>query len=245
MPGMDGPRPTHGGTGGEPGLPPWTELDAALERRGYALLPGLLGEADCRDLAALETRGEGFRKTIEMARHAYGEGRYRYFAYPLSPVVQALRERLYTHLLPLARAWRERLGSDWELPDTLNALLTRCHESGQRRPTPLVLRYGPDGHNRMHQDVYGAIAFPLQLTCLLSSPADFEGGEFLVSETRPRMQTRTEAIPLARGEGILFANTIRPVPARRGFARAQMRHGVSRIRAGARQTLGIIFHDAT
>jgi hypothetical protein len=180
-----------------------------------------------------------------MARPAYGEGRYRYFADPLPPVVKELRQRLYAHLLPLARAWRDRLGTDWPLPDTHAALIERCRAAGQSRPTPLVLRYGPDGYNRMHQDVYGDVSFPLQLTCLLSAPADFAGGEFLVSESRPRMQTRTEAVPLAQGEAILFANTIRPVPGARGPARAQMRHGVSRVRAGARYALGIIFHDAT
>jgi uncharacterized protein len=243
MPGMKEPIPSHLPPAGS--LPPWTELDAALEQRGYALLPDLLGVETCLDLIALENAETGFRKTIEMARHAYGEGRYRYFAYPLPAAVQTLRERLYEHLLPLARAWRERLGTDWALPDTHDELLERCRNAGQRRPTPLVLHYGTDGHNRMHQDVYGAVAFPLQVTCLLSSPTDFEGGEFLVSETRARMQTRTEAIPLEQGEGIVFANTVRPVPGARGHARAQMRHGVSRVRSGTRHALGIIFHDAS
>ena len=218
-----------------------------LDRQGHARLPGLLDAATCAQLAALFAEPEessSFRKTIEMERHAYGAGRYRYFDYPLPPAVQALREELYPRLLPTARSLRARLGEDDDLPASLSAMLRRCRDAGQRRPTPLLLRYVQDGYNRMHQDVYGTVSFPLQLTVLLSPTSAFEGGEFLVSESRARMQTRTEAIRLEQGEGIVVANTLRPVAGRRGPARAQMRHGVSRIRRGERYALGILFHDA-
>ena len=179
-----------------------------------------------------------------MGSHAYGEGRYRYFAYPLPSRLEALRTRLYRELLPIARRWQKRLGTEIDFPENHAGFLARCHQAGQTRPTPLLLRYEQDGYNRLHQDVYGAVAFPLQVACLLSSPAAFEGGDFLVSENRARMQVRAEAIPLSLGEGIVIANGVRPVASRRGWARAQMRHGLSRLRSGERYALGIIFHDA-
>lgn len=219
-------------------------IESELDLRGYARRPGLLAADACRRLVALFGQQGPFRKTIEMARHAYGEGRYRYFADPLPPLVQTLRETLYEELLAPARSFHARLGVDEELPATWEGMRDRCRKAGQTRPTPLLLHYGRDGYNRMHQDVYGAVAFPLQVVVLLSAPDDFEGGEFLVSESRPRMQTRTEAVPLAQGEGIVFANRLRPVASRRGWARAQMRHGLSRVRSGQRYALGLIFHDA-
>jgi hypothetical protein len=222
----------------------WSQVDGALEEWGYARLPRLLGADECRAFVQGFDDDARFRSTIEMGRHAYGEGRYRYFAYPLPGALEALRNRLYERLLPLARAWNERLGVRSSFPDRHAAFLARCHRAGQRRPTPLVLRYDAGGYNRMHQDVYGPLAFPLQVACLLSDPADFEGGEFLVSENRPRMQVRTEAIPLEQGEGIVFANAVRPVRGPRGYARATMRHGMSRLRRGVRYALGVIFHDA-
>jgi hypothetical protein len=222
----------------------WPAVDAALEERGYALLPRLLEPAECDAFTRAFAEDARYRKTIEMGLHAYGDGRYRYFAYPLPDALEELRSRLYERLLPIARTWLERLGRDEAFPDRLDDFLGVCHRAGQRRPTPLVLRYEADGYNRMHQDVYGDVSFPLQVACLLSSPGDFEGGEFLVSESRPRMQTRTEAVPLARGEGIVFANDVRPVVSKRGYARARMRHGLSRIRSGTRYALGVIFHDA-
>ncbi len=215
-----------------------------LDDRGYALLPGLLDPDDCAEFIALFRDDSRFRSTIEMGSHAYGEGRYRYFAYPLPSHLEALRTRLYRELLPIARRWQERLGIEIDFPEDHAGFLARCHRAGQTRPTPLVLRYEQDGYNRLHQDVYGAVAFPLQVACLLSSPADFEGGDFLVSENRARMQVRAEAIPLSLGEGIVIANGVRPVASKRGWARAQMRHGLSRLRSGERYALGIVFHDA-
>ncbi len=208
------------------------------------MLPGLLNPDDCAEFIALFRDDSRFRSTIEMERHAYGEGRYRYFAYPLPTRLEALRTRLYRELLPIARRWQERLGIEIDFPEDHGDFLARCHEAGQVRPTPLVLRYERDGYNRLHQDVYGAVSFPLQVTCLLSSPANFEGGAFLVSENRARMQVRAEAIPLSLGEGIVIANDVRPVPGKRGWARAHMRHGLSRLRSGERYALGIVFHDA-
>jgi hypothetical protein len=211
-------------------------VDAArqLDDRGYALLPGLLDPDDCAEFIALFRDDSRFRSTIEMASHAYGEGRYRYFAYPLPSRLEALRTHLYEELLPIARRWHERLAIEIGFPEDHAAFLARCHEAGQTRPTPLVLRYEQDGYNRLHQDVYGAVAFPLQVACLLSSAADFEGGDFLVSENRARMQVRAEAIPLSRGDGIVIANDVRPVASKRGWARAHMRHGLSRLRSGER-----------
>jgi hypothetical protein len=215
-----------------------------ITAHGYARLPALLDARDCEALIELFDRDASFRKTIEMERHAYGQGRYRYFADPLPESVESLRSRLYSQLLPVARVMSRRLGLEDALPGSLEELRERCRAAGQTRPTCLLLHYTAGGYNRMHQDVYGAVSFPLQVVVLLSPPEAFEGGEFLVSESRPRMQTRTEALSLARGEGIVFANTLLPVPSRRGFARARMRHGLNRIRSGERYALGLIFHDA-
>ena len=219
-------------------------MEGSLEQHGYALLPNLLAPAECAGYALRFDDDSCFRSTIDMGQHAYGDGRYRYFAYPLPDELQKLRSRLYERLLPIARAWHERLGIDESFPDDYADFLERCHHAGQRRPTPLILRYETNGYNRMHQDSYGEVAFPLQVACLLSAPSAFEGGEFLVSENRPRMQVRTEAVPLAQGEGIVFANKLRPVVSSRGYARANMRHGMNRLRRGTRCALGVIFHDA-
>jgi hypothetical protein len=222
----------------------WSDVDASLEQRGDALLPDLLSPDDCAAFREDFEDDSRFRKTIEMGRHAYGDGRYRYYTTPLPEGLSRVRESLYEQLVPIAHAWHERLAIDERFPAHLPEFLERCHAAGQRRPTPLVLRYEKDGYNRMHQDRYGDVAFPLQVTCLLSDPNAFQGGEFLVSENRPRMQVKTEAIPLALGEGIVFANTIRPVESARGYARANMRHGMNRLRGGVRYALGVIFHDA-
>jgi hypothetical protein len=220
-------------------------VERQLDDAGYARLPGLLTGPECTELAALFGRDDTFRKTIEMQRHAYGEGRYRYFSYPLEPRVARMRTALYAPLAEIANRWNEKLGIETRYPRTLEALLARCQEAGQLRPTPLLLRYERGGYNRMHRDVYGDVAFPLQVACLLSSPgSDFEGGEFLVSEGRARMQTRTTAVRLAAGDAIVFANAVRPVASTRGYARAAMRHGVSTVTRGERVALGIIFHDA-
>ena len=186
-----------------------------------------------------------------MGRHGFGQGEYRYFAYPLPEVVQVLRERVYAALAPIANGWAGRMGQAANFPETLEGQLARCHAAGQVRPTPLLLRYGVGDYNCLHQDLYGALHFPLQLTVLLSEPGPegeggaFEGGEFVLVEQRPRMQSRAEVVPLRQGDGVVFATSQRPVQGSRGSYRVTMRHGVSRLRRGARHTLGVIFHDAT
>ncbi len=223
----------------------WKQLAEGLDSEGYARIPALLTDAECQSLARLYAEPGGFRKTISMERHRFGQGEYRYFAYPLPPLVSALRASLYPRLAAAANRWGEFLGTDVRYPRSLRPFLAHCREQGQARPTPLLLRYTAQGYNRLHQDLYGDVAFPLQLTCLLSRPdRDFTGGEFLLVEQRPRMQSRGEAISLQAGEGIVFATRERPVQGARGFQRAQMRHGVSTIRSGQRTALGIIFHDA-
>jgi uncharacterized protein len=223
----------------------WQRVARELDEAGCARLPGLLLPSECRELAALYREPRRFRKRIGMEQHRFGAGEYQYFQYPLPPLVRALRTELYAGLAPIANAWSARLGSRVRYPDSLDGFLARCREHSQTRPTPLLLHYQAGGYNRLHQDLYGAVAFPLQLTCLLSKPeVDFTGGEFLLLEQRPRMQSRGEAIALAQGEAILFATRERPVSGPRGYSRAQMRHGVSVVRSGERTTLGIIFHDA-
>jgi len=223
----------------------WPELARELDAWGYARVPGLLTAGECAELAALWDRHARFRSSVDMERHRFGAGAYRYFARPLPALVQALRTQLYARLAPLANRWQERLGAPERFPPRLGAFLERCAAAGQARPTPLLLRYTAGGYNCLHQDRYGALAFPLQATVLLSRPeADFRGGEFLLTEQRPRMQSRGFAVPLARGEAVLFANAERPVRGARGDYRVQVRHGVSRLLAGRRLALGIIFHDA-
>jgi len=223
----------------------WKKLAHELDESGYARLPGLLAPSECSELAALYGEARRFRKRIVMEQHRFGAGEYQYFRYPLPRLVSALRAGVYARLAPIANAWRRQLGSRERYPDSLEAFLARCREHAQTRPTPLLLHYRAGGYNRLHQDLYGAVAFPLQFTCLLSKPgADFTGGEFLLLEQRPRMQSRGEALALEQGEAIIFATRERPVPGPAGASRAQMRHGVSVVRSGERTTLGIIFHDA-
>jgi hypothetical protein len=180
-----------------------------------------------------------------MQHHAYGRGEYKYLRYPLPGLVEALRHSIYPHLAPIANSWREKLREETLFPPTLGAYLAECHDSGQERPTPLILKYGEGDYNCLHQDLYGELVFPLQLTVLLSAPeADFSGGEFLLVEQRPRVQSRGEVVPLRQGEAVIFPVHHRPVEGSRGSYRVTMRHGVSRIRSGERYTLGIIFHDA-
>jgi len=224
----------------------WAAVSADLDRHGWAVLPGLIGDGDCNAIAALYDRESGFRNRIVMARHGYGRGEYRYFAYPLPATVQHLRTDLYRHLAPIANRWQARMGLDTRFPDTHEAFLARCHAAGQARPTPLLLRYGPDDYNSLHQDIYGAHVFPLQVATLLSRPGrDFTGGEFVITEQRPRMQTRPAVVPLGKGDAVIFAVNTRPQRGMRGDYRVTMRHGVSMIYTGRRHTLGIIFHDAT
>ncbi len=220
-------------------------IAAALDASGYAVLPALLAPAECAALAARYDEAALFRSRVAMARHGYGQGEYRYFAYPLPPPVADLRQALYPLLAPIANRWAEALRSDLRYPPDHAAFLARCHRAGQQRPTPLLLRYRPGDYNRLHQDLCGEHVFPLQATVLLSRPEmDFAGGEFVLVEQRARMQSRAEIVPLAQGDAVIFAVNHRPVASSRGFARATIRHGVSKLRAGERMTLGLIFHDA-
>jgi hypothetical protein len=223
----------------------WTAIGGALDGLGYATLPGLLTPQECHGLAALYAEDARFRQRIVMERHAFGQGEYKYFAYPLPELVARLRQSLYPGLAAIANGWRAALGEAGRFPPTLAAYLEECHAAGQTRPTPLLLKYAAGGYNCLHQDLYGEHVFPLQLTILLSEPGrDFTGGEFLLVEQRPRAQSKGEAIALAQGEAILFPVRHRPARGTRGFYRLTLRHGVSRIRSGHRTTLGIIFHDA-
>ena len=220
-------------------------LTARLDAQGYAVLPSLLNPADCRVLAALYDDEVRFRSRVVMARHGYGQGEYKYLAYPLPDLVARLRGGLYERLAPIANRWNEALRLEPRFPATHAAFLERCRRAGQTRPTPLLLRYGAGDYNRLHQDLYGENVFPMQATFLLSAPErDFSGGEFVLVEQRPRMQSRAEIVPLGQGDGVIFAVRHRPVQGPRGFHRVTLRHGVSRLRSGHRMTLGIIFHDA-
>lgn len=224
----------------------WPTLAAQLDSLGCAVLPRLLSPSACRELAGLYCDGSRFRSRVAMARHGFGRGEYKYFAYPLPPAIAGLRTALYPHLAPIANAWSARLGEERRYPPTLEAFLERCHAAGQVKPTPLLLQYGPEDYNCLHQDLYGEWVFPLQLTVLLSRPGDdFTGGEFVLTEQRPRMQSRAEVVPLGQGDAVVFAVHHRPVRGTRGEYRVNLRHGVSRVRSGHRQTLGVIFHDAS
>jgi hypothetical protein len=219
----------------------WSKVAAELDAHGCAVLPKVLKAAECKALIAAYDDDARFRSRVIMARYGYGRGEYRYFAYPLPSRVARLRESLYPPLAVIANRWR---GAD-TFPSTHAAYLKRCHDAGQVKPTPLVLKYGPGDYNCLHQDLYGEHVFPLQVAFLLSEPQrDFTGGEFVLTEQRPRMQSRVEVVPLSRGDAVVFAVRDRPVRGTRGTYRVTMRHGVSRLRSGARFTLGVIFHDA-
>lgn len=223
----------------------WARIGAELDAFGCATTGPLLDAAACADLAALYDREEGFRSRIVMARHGFGRGEYKYFANPLPDPVAALRTGFWPHLAPIANRWNEAMGLAPRFPADHAGFLARCHAAGQTRPTPLLLRYGAGDYNCLHQDLYGEHVFPLQVAVLLSAPGrDFTGGEFVLTEQRPRMQSRAEVVPLAQGEGVIFAVHHRPVQGTRGTYRVTLRHGVSRIRSGRRHTLGVIFHDA-
>jgi hypothetical protein len=223
----------------------WADAADQLDQNGCAVIGPLLEANSCSALAACYDDDALFRSHVVMARHGFGRGEYKYFANTLPAPVLALRRDLYPHLAPVANRWNEAMGIDVRFPPSHAPFLARCHEAGQRRPTPLLLKYGPGDYNCLHQDLYGAHVFPLQVAILLSEPdRDFTGGEFVLTEQRPRLQSRAEVVKLRQGMGVVFAVHHRPVRGTRGHYRVTMRHGVSRIRSGARWTLGIIFHDA-
>jgi hypothetical protein len=220
-------------------------LSGDLDAHGCATIPALLSPAECRALAGLYDCEGLYRSRVVMARHGFGRGEYQYFSYPLPPLVQALRGAFYAQLAPIADRWNGTLGIGVRYPRRHDAFLARCHAAGQRRPTPLMLRYGTGDYNCLHQDLYGEHVFPLQVAILLSQPGrDFSGGEFVLTEQRPRMQSRAEVVPLQQGDAVVFAVHHRPVQGTRGAYRVTLRHGVSRLHAGCRHTLGLIFHDA-
>jgi hypothetical protein len=222
----------------------WTGAAASLDAQGWALLPGLLDAPESTRLRALYDK-DIFRSHVIMARHGFGRGEYKYFSYPLPDPVAALRPALYARLAPIANRWAERHGDETRYPESHEAFLDRCHQAGQRRPTPLLLKYGKDDYNCLHQDLYGEHVFPIQVAILLSRPEkDFTGGEFVMTEQRPRMQSRAAVVPLGQGDAVAFAVHRRPVQGSRGAYAVNHRHGVSALRAGERYTVGIIFHDA-
>jgi hypothetical protein len=223
----------------------WPQIEAGLDTDGFAVVPSLLDVDECASVAALYDDDSHFRNRVVMERHNYGRGEYRYFSYPLPPLVASLRESLYEPLAGVANRWHEAMRIDSRFPATHREYVARCHAAGQRRPTPLVLRYREGDYNCLHQDLYGDEVFPLQVAGLLSEPGrDFTGGEFVMTEQRPRMQSRPMVIPLHRGDAVVFAVKNRPVRGARGSYRVNLRHGVSRLASGNRFTLGIIFHDA-
>jgi hypothetical protein len=225
----------------------WSAVDVSLDAQGFAHLPMILEADECQMLAGLYPQNDRFRSRIDMSRFRFGLGEYKYFAAPLPPVVQSLREAFYTRLAPTANRWKVRLKPDTTdvYPAALPDFLARCHEAGQKRPTPLLLSYTAGGYNCLHQDIYGNLAFPLQVVFALNRAGeDYQGGEFLLVEQRPRAQSRGHAVRIEQGAGIVFATRERPVAGARGDYRVSMRHGVSTVTSGSRMTLGLIFHDA-
>ena len=236
--------PPHTEAGREGAAADWASAGQELDDRGYSVVRNLLSPEQCAALAALYDDDARFRSRVVMARHNFGRGEYKYLSYPLPEPVASLRVSLYPPLAAIANRWQEALRSPVRFPATHDEFLKQCHDAGQTRPTPLLLRYGAGDYNCLHQDLYGDRVFPIQATVLLSAAADFTGGEFVLTEQRPRMQSRAEVVPLELGDAVLFAVNHRPVNGARGSYRVTMRHGVSRIRSGRRMTLGIIFHDA-
>jgi hypothetical protein len=223
----------------------WSEVAQDLDTCGNAVLPKLLTVEECQRIAILYEKPICFRSRVVMGSHGFGRGEYQYFKYPLPPTVDAVRTLLYARLVPLANRWNETMRIHVQYPQTLAEFLERCHAAAQTRPTPLLLRYGVGDYNCLHQDLYGEHVFPIQVAILLSKPEmDFTGGEFVLTEQRPRMQSRPEVVPLRQGDAVAFAVHHRPVSGKRGVYRVKLRHGVSRLRSGQRHTLGIIFHDA-
>ncbi len=248
--------PTISPTGGAPAEPTspatarvaaygWSAVAGELSRFGCAVLEKLLSPEECGRIASLYPQESHFRSVVQMARHGFGKGEYRYFRYPLPDLIDDLRTALYPHLAAVANDWNGRMGLEERYPGRHEDFLKRCHDAGQTRPTPLLLQYAPGDYNCLHQDLYGDLAFPIQVAILLSEPErDFTGGEFVLTEQRPRMQSRAEVVPLRQGDAVAFAVHNRPVQGSKGSSRVNLRHGVSRVRSGLRHTLGIIFHDA-
>ncbi|HEY4305449.1 MAG TPA: 2OG-Fe(II) oxygenase [Gemmatimonadaceae bacterium] len=223
----------------------WPRVTRDLNERGCAVLPGVLARDECRDIAAMFDQKELFRSTVIMARHGFGRGQYRYWTYPLPQLVNDLRVELYSPLAAIANGWNESMKIETRYPETHEEYIDVCHQAGQTRPTPLLLSYNEGDWNALHQDLYGANVFPMQVAFLLSQPGeDFTGGEFVLVEQRPRMQSRAEVVELRQGDAVIFAVSHRPVQGAKGTYRVNLRHGVSRIRSGHRTTMGIIFHDA-
>jgi uncharacterized protein len=224
----------------------WEAIATDLDSQGWAVIPGLLANSECNGIARMyDGNDEAFRSRVSMARHGFGQGEYRYFAYPLPALIEDVRTAIYPRLAPIASRWNERMGIDVRFPKSHAEFLERCHAAGQTRPTPSLLQYGPGDYNCLHQDLYGEHVFPLQATALLSkSGEDFQGGEFVLTEQRPRMQSRAAVVPLDKGDMVVFAVNSRPHKGARGDHRVVLRHGVSKVRAGRRHTVGIIFHDA-
>ena len=223
----------------------WQRIAEDLDQQGNALIERLLTPAECEALRTLYPADEVFRSRVVMERHGFGRGEYKYFSYPLPDIVADLRATLYPRLASIANRWNASMGIEVRFPETHAAFIRRCHAAGQRRPTPLLLQYGAGDYNCLHQDLYGEHVFPLQITILLSRPErDFTGGEFVITEQRPRMQSRADVVPLRQGDAVVFAVHHRPVKGARGVYRVNMRHGVSRLRSGHRHALGVIFHDA-
>jgi uncharacterized protein len=238
-------QPIFRSAGERVGRSDWQVLSAELGAHGCAVIDKLLTPQDCAEIAELYPHEEHFRSHIRMARHGFGKGEYRYFKYPLPDMIGGLRTALYPHLADVANEWNRRMGLDQRYPVEHKDFLKLCHDAGQTRPTPLLLQYVPGDFNCLHQDLYGDLAFPIQVAILLSEPGrDFTGGEFVLTEQRPRMQSRVEVVPLRQGDAVAFAVHNRPVQGTKGNYRVNLRHGVSRVRSGQRHTVGIIFHDA-
>jgi hypothetical protein len=224
---------------------PWEQVSQALDAEGNAVIKSILPPDECDNIRSLYNEENLFRSNVIMERHSFGRGEYRYFKYPLPKLITTLRTSLYPHLVPIANRWNEAMRNDVRFPATHAEFIQRCHQAGQNKPTPLLLKYGPDDYNCLHQDLYGEHVFPLQIAILLSQAnKDFTGGEFVMTEQRPRMQSRPIVVSLQKGDGVVFAVNHRPVQGKKSVYRVNLRHGVSRLRSGSRYTLGIIFHDA-
>jgi hypothetical protein len=223
----------------------WPKVHAELDAQGWAMVPKLLTHAEADAISGLYHREQGFRSHVIMARHGFGRGEYKYFSYPLPPLIQTLRKAAYPHLVPIANQWHERMGKEVCFPRDHAEFLDRCHRAGQIRPTPLLLQYAPEDYNCLHRDLYGEHVFPMQIAILLDQPGqDFEGGEFVMTEQRPRMQTRAMVLPLEKGDAAVFAVNSRPMKGTRGDYQVRLNHGVSKLHRGKRHTVGVIFHDA-